>query len=148
LMDATLRKPEVASAIHAGANSGNAASTPGNRPMIQVMRPAPQAGQSHLMLATIFDGTGDATAPQMQRRAGVDLRVGAPMGVGIEFHYTIVAPVRVGVALDTSLATYAVTAEATVSILPIFVESRWTPTVTVAFSHVQFTGMSDSIMKK
>jgi hypothetical protein len=79
---------------------------------------------------------------------GVDFQAGAPLGVGAEFHYTIVAPITVGAGIDTNGATVAVTAEATVNILPIFMNSRWTPTVTVQFSHIVFTGMSDTLLKK
>jgi hypothetical protein len=152
LMQKTLQQPEVGAALQAGALSGNAhgggsRATGGSR-MIEVQEGHPvtanSSGSSHLVLASLI-GDGNLKAA---KRMGADVRIGVPLGLGVEFHYHIIAPLKVGLAVDTSALAVAVSAEATVNILPIFVDTHWELTVTVGFTHIQFTGLADSTMAK
>lgn len=85
--------------------------------------------------------------PRASRASGWDLRLGFPTGIGTSFHYSVAAPLTLRAAADTTGFTYSVSADATVNILPIFMEAHWTPVVTVGFSHIRFTGLAGQIIE-
>jgi len=75
---------------------------------------------------------------------GWDLMLGAPSGVGISINVTPIRPITISVGVSTPLGvTVTAQAEVTLNILPIFMNARWTPTVTVGYRYVHFTGLTD-----
>ncbi len=80
-----------------------------------------------------------------ERIFGWDFELGVPSGLGIGINVTPVRPITVTVGVSTPLGvTVTAKAEVTLNILPIFVNSRWTPTVTVGYRYVHFTGLTDA----
>jgi hypothetical protein len=70
--------------------------------------------------------------------------LGAPSGVGVSINVTPIRPITISVGVSTPLGvTVTAQAEVTLNILPIFMNARWTPTVTVGYRYVHFTGLTD-----
>ncbi|HTL12397.1 MAG TPA: hypothetical protein VL588_07905 [Bdellovibrionota bacterium] len=74
---------------------------------------------------------------------GIDGQISFPFGVGVMATYRVFAPLQFGVGVSTTGATVGITADATLRVLPLFMDARWTPTVSVEFTHVRFTGLAD-----
>jgi hypothetical protein len=63
----------------------------------------------------------------------------------MSINVTPIRPITVSVGVSTPLGvTVTAQADVTLNILPIFFNSRWTPTVTVGYRYVHFTGLTDS----
>jgi len=76
---------------------------------------------------------------------GWDFTMGVPSGVGLAINVTPIRPITVAVGVTTPLGvTVTAHADVTLNILPIFFNSRWTPTVTVGYRYVHFTGLTDA----
>jgi hypothetical protein len=70
--------------------------------------------------------------------------MGVPSGLGISLNVTPIRPITVSVGVTTPLGvTVTAQAEVTLNIIPIFMNARWTPTVTVGYRYVHFTGLTD-----
>jgi len=81
------------------------------------------------------------------RRFGVDFVLGFPTGIGVSFRYTPIAPITLEVGVDSSLIAYSFSGEVTVNILPIFMDAKWTPFVSVGYRHIRFTPLVDEAIE-
>ncbi|MBI3542624.1 MAG: hypothetical protein HY075_05045, partial [Deltaproteobacteria bacterium] len=113
---------------------------------------ADPALQQHLLAGA--QGELDASKPRREtHREGLDFRVSVPEGVGVAFSYSPAAPITTAISVNTLAgATVSVSAEATFNTMwwysPMW-KHGFTPTITVKFSHIRFTGaIVDDIVNK
>lgn len=88
-----------------------------------------------------------ASDEDRHRIFGVDGRLGIPQGLGVEVSATIIAPITVSVALDTSYFAYSVSAEATVHLLRIFKDARWSPLLAVNVGQIRFNSKGGEMIQ-
>gem|GEM_PF-5289449 len=126
---------------------------PAPSPVPTVEAPAPSPAPSVVAPAPIATSAPDRAAPprsqgpreSWDRVFGWDFTMGVPSGVGLAINVTPIRPITVAVGVTTPLGvTVTAHADVTLNILPIFFNSRWTPTVTVGYRYVHFTGLTDA----
>ena len=117
-------------------------STGGDAPLIEVVETAPVP-------------TADSATPAMERASrerirwqrmfGLDFELGLPLSPGLTFTITPIRALTIGIGGASIGFTATAKVELTLNIIPIFVNSKWTPTVTVGYRYVYFTGLAEAI---
>jgi hypothetical protein len=139
--------PEQPEAAPSPAPSAEPEAAPSPAPSLEAGAPTPvfSAGPSN---GPAPSPSATPSAPRAReswdRVFGWDFILGVPSGVGFAINVTPIRPITVSVGVSTPLGvTVTAQAEVTLNILPIFMNSRWTPTVTVGYRYVHFTGLTD-----
>jgi hypothetical protein len=79
------------------------------------------------------------------RSVGLDARLAILQGAGIAGNYTPVSAVTIEGSFFHNYFSYTFSADVVINIIPIFVDTRWTPVVSVGIQHLRFNDRLDTI---
>ncbi len=77
---------------------------------------------------------------------GVGGHIGFPLGAGVDVNYAPLKALTLTGSVDTNAFTVGLSGTATWNILPTFMKAAWTPTLSLGYSHVIFTGLADQLV--